>query len=116
MGVVENAEGNAWEVRGDEGGPYAIAAYSNGKGSIASEGPSPQHLGIRVDRASRTGGIPRGGIAGGILEQLVIQAEEQLREAAECIEWYQRSFEKAQRQLENLRQLQALAEEENQGD
>ena len=116
MGVVENAEGNAWEVWRNEGGAYAVAPYSNGKSAVAPESSGAEHFGVRTDRTGRTGGIPRGGIAGGILEQLVAQAEDQLREAAECIEWYQRSLEKAQRQLENLRQLQALAEEETQDD
>jgi len=39
-----------------------------------------------------------------------------LSEADECIAWYQRAKEKHERQLENLKQLQQLAEQEAQDD
>ncbi len=46
---------------------------------------------------------------------MIAQVEDQLGEAVECVEWYQRSVEKYQRQLDNLKQLQKLAEQEAEG-
>lgn len=52
-------------------------------------------------------------LGGGIIAQLILHLGDQLGEAVECVEWYQRSVEKYQRQLDNLKQLQRLAEKES---
>lgn len=116
MGVHYDAEGSARQIWGAEGGADAAPADSHGEGEVTRASRPPEHLGFRTDRADCTGGIPRGGVTGGILSQLISQAEDQLREAEECISWYERAKQKAHKQLENLKQLQQLAEQEAQDD
>lgn len=62
------------------------------------------------------GGIPIGNarplgarddLVGGILARLIMDAEEQLDEARECIDWYTRE---EQKQIKRLSDLRALAE------
>lgn len=65
-----------------------------------------------ITGATRSGGIAGDPVTGGIIAQLIAQVEDQLGEAVECVQWYERSVEKYQRQLENLKQLQQLAEQE----
>lgn len=116
MGVFEDAQGIAQQIWGDQDGTIGVEPNSHSQGAASETGPEPEHLSLRTNRADCTGGIPRGGIAGGILSQLIQQAEDQLREAEECISWYERAKEKAQRQVENLRQLQQLAEQETEAE
>ena len=112
MGVIDNAERGPREIWGAEGQPNGATPYPHSQREADESGSTTKYLDIGASRADCTGGIPRGGVAGGIVSQLIAQAEDQLREAQECISWYQRSEEKIQRQLENLRQLQELAEQE----
>jgi hypothetical protein len=47
---------------------------------------------------------------GGILAQLIQDAEVQLGKAQECVEWYQREVAELQTRLENLKRLQQTEE------
>lgn len=114
MGVIDSAERESWQVRRDEDGAAGAEPDAHGQVSANAASPLTEHLRLGADRADCTGGIPRGGIAGGILKQLIAQAEDQLREARACISWYQEAEEKAERQLSNLLELQRLAENDHQ--
>lgn len=116
MGVVENAQGKPWEVRGVKVEFVVSPPNTDSEGQALGEGSGSgcQHVG--VNRAGGAQGVLGGLLLGGILEQLISSAEDQLRETQECISWYQRAEEKARQQLENLKQLQQLAEQETQDD
>ena len=113
---VEDAEREPRQVWGDQNQPTGLARHPHSQAETNPAGPGAEHLHLGADRAHCTGGTVRSCLAGGILTQLVSQAEDQLREAEESILWYQRSAEKARKQLENLQQLQQLAEQESQDD
>lgn len=113
---VKDAKRTTQQIRRAESGADGAAAYTHGQGNVDEESPGSEHLHLGADRADCTGGTAGSCLAGGILTQLISQAEDQLREAEECISWYERAKEKARKQLENLKQLQQLAEQEAQDD
>ncbi|MBW4523481.1 MAG: hypothetical protein KME16_28070 [Scytolyngbya sp. HA4215-MV1] len=47
-------------------------------------------------------------VTGGILAQLIEEVKDQLGDAEQCIEWYQREKERAEKKLETLEQLAEL--------
>lgn len=53
-------------------------------------------------------------LTGGIISQLIADAEDRLGQSEECIEWYVREKEENLKRLENLRKLQRLAEQQQQ--
>jgi hypothetical protein len=68
-----------------------------------------QPIGVDGDDWTR-GNQPRLSVAisGGILIQLIQDAEDQLEQAEACIKWYEDEKRKIQQRLDNLRQLQDL--------
>lgn len=50
-------------------------------------------------------------VTGGIVAQLIRDAEDRLTKAKECIDWYEREKGEEEKRLEDLRSLQALAQE-----
>lgn len=114
MGVQDDAEGISRQVWGAKGQQDGAAPHPNSEAEAHRASSEDEHFHIGADRADCTGGIPRGGLAGGILKQLIHQAENQLREARACISWYQEAEEKAEQQLANLLELQRLAENDHQ--
>lgn len=52
-----------------------------------------------------------GALAGGILAQLIKDAETRLSEARECVEWYQQEEQKQLQRLEELRALESVGEQ-----
>lgn len=116
MGVVENAQGKPWEVRGVKVEFVVSPPNTDSEGQALGEGSGSGCQHVRVNREGGSEGFPGGLLFGGILTQLIEQAEDQLREAQECISWYERAEEKARKQLENLKQLQQLADQESQDD
>lgn len=116
MEVVTDAKRKSAEVRGVEGQSPTASTNSHSETEISLEGSGIGCERVRVDRAGSPQGVLGGLLLGGILEQLISSAEDQLRETQECISWYQRAEEKARKQLENLKQLQQLAEQESQDD
>lgn len=61
----------------------------------------------RDDRAGASESI-LSAVSGGILAQLIDDAEDQLEQANACIQWYEDERQKVLGRLENLRQLQSL--------
>lgn len=116
MEVVANAKGKSSEVRGAKGQPITATPDSHSETKAVLEGSGVGRERVGTDRESRSQGFFGGLLLEGILEQLISQAEDQLREAQECISWYQRAEEKARKQLENLNQLRQIAEQETDSD
>lgn len=73
--------------------------------------------GIVSERAARTIGSWSNynftsSFAGGILDQLIKDAENRLEKAQACIEWYEDEKQEALERLENLRHLKEIEEQQ----
>lgn len=81
-----------------------------GTGSLGGQlSPEPERVsGEAGPGAFRYKGVE---IIGGILAQLQLEASERLREAEECIEWYQREKAKVELRLSELERLRQQIEE-----
>lgn len=116
MGVASDGQVNTRQVRGTQDGAARAEPDPNSKTAANSEGSGIGGERVGIGRESCTQGVFGGELLGGILTQLIEQAEDQLRETQECISWYQRAEEKARKQLENLKQLQQLADQETEAE
>jgi len=115
-----NADGHEYQgqteaIPGTEGSGFSGSANQAGEGRPTGIGRATGNASIGNRGAAGPWGIASNPVTGGIIAQLIAQVEDQLGEAVECVEWYQRSVEKYQRQLDNLKQLQKLAEQEAEG-
>lgn len=106
--MADTHEGKAQQVRGAEVRATGDAAHPNGKGEAGSVGGQVGLLGLGAVGANCPGGNLPPTVAGGIVAQLIEDARDRLSEAEECIQWYQRSADKAQRQLDHLTALADL--------
>ncbi|MFH7243563.1 MAG: hypothetical protein ACHWZW_12005 [Spirulina sp.] len=106
----------AREVRGTKNGLGSGEGHTISQGRPGDSGGEPEYLCGRVAREVGAWGGGPNSLFGGIVAQLISQVEDQLSEARECIALYQRAEEKYEKQLENLRQLQQLADQEAQDD
>ena len=86
------------DVRTDSDGSAAIERVSTGIGNqpIAAyrEGSSP--------------GVTAYDTIGGVLDQLIDDAERQKVKSQECIDWYKQELQEYEAKLENLRKLKQL--------
>jgi hypothetical protein len=98
---IRGGKGNEPVCPSDPPGETGIAGQSGGAetfaGRISGTAGSREAF-DRVDRLCI--------IAGGIVSQLIADAESQLANARACVEWYQQEEAKALQRLEHLRQLQ----------
>lgn len=71
---------------------------------------------LRVGGTNRTrcNSAQAASVSGGILLQLIKQAEDQLEETDECIKWYEAQKTKIQNYLEGLKNLQELEDQGHQ--
>ena len=66
----------------------------------------------RASRSDRSESFGFGFVLGGILSQLVSDAEDRLAEMRECVNWYQREVEKCEERLTQLHALTAQLSDE----
>lgn len=71
------------------------------------DGHESGHVVERISRGDSAQSFEVGFVVGGILSQLVLDAENRLAETRECIEWYQREAQKCEARLNQLRALTA---------
>jgi hypothetical protein len=108
MDSNNNAESQTRSVRAEQKRLAKSQNHPRGQARTGAASSADGDISRRVARATRSGASIVKPVTGGILTQLIEQVEDQLGNDEACIEWYQREKDKHQRQLENLKQLQAL--------
>ena len=100
------------EVGGNEIGVLPAEADADWEAATGEVGGASGNVDVRLcgDAASLPFGY--GVLIGGILTQLMADAEARLGEMRECVDWYQREVQKCEQRLSDLQQLAALAQGE----
>ncbi|MEG4855664.1 hypothetical protein QUB10_32925 [Microcoleus sp. B5-D4] len=102
-------------LRGDkESQELWVDANSSQDAGRIGEGDGTQR--IALDRKSSTEGIGLKNAIGGILDQLLDDAEKQLAKSRECIVWYREEAKEYEQKIENLRKLKELQDLELQAE
>ena len=99
------------QIRGKESKGECLSDNQS-KAGTRGTGKSGGSVSERISRTTRTGAyydIPPT-IAGGILTQLISATHDQLSEAVECIQWYERRRTELERRLDDLVKLRELLE------
>jgi hypothetical protein len=104
----QDAEIEAQSAWASEDRGFKRTAQLRGEGGADSDCAGDEYLGQRTVGAFGPGET----LVGGILAQLIQDAEDRLGEAEECIAWYQREKQKQVRRLETYRDLVKLSEDE----
>lgn len=95
-----NAESTSQSARATQNSTSRRSAHPRRKAGIGALGRKPGSFASRASRAIGTEAV-----IGGILNQLIEDAEDQLDKTHEHVEWYQREAEQQLARLERLRQL-----------
>lgn len=101
-----NAQGQTQSTRRTEEHGVESTHQSHGEGGVTTASQNSQPIGIRIH--GTTGERSAGGVVGGILTRMIAEKQERVREARECVEWYQREEIK---RLEELAELEKLVEQ-----
>jgi hypothetical protein len=104
----QDAKIEAQRARASENRGLKRTAQPGGEGGVDPNCSGDEYLGQRTVGAFGAGEA----LVGGILAQLIQDAEDRLGEAEECITWYQREKQKQVRRLATYRDLVKLSEEE----
>lgn len=112
----ENAKSETQPIRTEKDGEFLHSPDTGWKKGIRISG------GTDGSFSDRNTGTPGTGphtdffslLTGGIISQLITDAEDRLGQSQECIEWYEREKEENIKRLENLKKLQRLAEQQQQ--
>lgn len=104
-----DAQSPTSEVGGKQDAGAPLTHDPNGLRTAEREGGESGAVGGRFRGDDRTFGTAI--ILGGILGQLIKDAEHRLAETEECVAWYQREAEKAKERLTELRSLQSQIQE-----
>jgi hypothetical protein len=99
----ENAQSQALEMGGAQGLPTPAAA-NDPHGTKPPEGQGSGG-GECVGTAGTGSALGVAFLFGGIVAQLIQDAEDRRAEVVDCIDWYQRELEKCDRRLESLKTL-----------
>lgn len=113
MHKVDGQESETEGVRGIEGNEgVRIDAY--GSETVERAGEGVRHQSLTLDRKGSKKGTGDKNTIGGILAQLLEDAEKQLAKSRECIVWYREEAKEYEQKIENLRKLVELQESEQQ--
>jgi hypothetical protein len=111
MNEIDGQESETTRIRGTESEQnLRIDANSSSNAKRTSEGAGNQL--ITLNRESSKEGISPKSAIGGILDQLLEDAEKQLVKSRECIVWYREEAKEYEQKIENLRKLKKLEEQE----
>jgi hypothetical protein len=112
----ENAEIKARSTRTEENGGVSYTPVAGRKEGAGVYSGSSGDFSIRTFGAPGSGSHPNylALLTGGIISQLIADAEDRLGKTRECIEWYEREEDEDLARLENLKKLQKLAEQQKQ--
>lgn len=113
---MTHGETTSSKMGGSEVDDVSFAVDTYGKAIAASGGDGGGGVNERLHRDASTVPFSYGLLLGGILSQLVLDAEQRLGEVRECIEWYQREEEKQLARLNELRKLAQLTSSEVDGE
>ena len=84
----------------------------DGGGDVGRTGEGVRAVGLEFHRESCSKGNYGDDPLGGILDQLIEDAQKQLVKSQECIVWYQSEAKEAQDKLQNLKKLRELRQKE----
>jgi hypothetical protein len=106
-------ESEATGIRGEKK-PQELRtdAYGSKDAGRIGEGSGNQRL--TSNRKNSKEGIGLKNAIGGILDQLLEDAEKQLAKSRECIVWYREEAKEYEQKIENLRKLKELQKSEQQ--
>jgi hypothetical protein len=104
----ESETERVWGVEGEQD----LRNYANGGNNVAriSEGVGNQR--VTLNRKNSEAGVGFGSAIGGILDQLIDDAEKQLVKSRECIVWYREEVKQYEEKLNNLRKLKELQQQQ----
>ena len=96
--------------QGEEGRGNQYPNFPNGQGGSSEASGQYADFGERVSGVTGPWRDYIALLTGGILGQLIQQAEGRLANAQACIEWYEEELKKAQAELDYFRQLKVAAD------
>jgi hypothetical protein len=99
----DNAQSKAQSAWGVEEHGNQGQDQPNSKAGVAAVSNLNESICERIFRAIREG--KANGITGGILARMISDKQDRIREAEECIEWYERERQKRSGELMELQQL-----------
>lgn len=111
----QNAQSKALEMGGTEVGSTSTPTNdTNGVATAQGEGRTSR----AVDSGLSGNGGPLGTVPviGGIIAQLIADAEDRLGEMEECVVWYRKEVSKAQKRIAELRELKQQLEADSQSE
>jgi len=104
---MSDAKEQSQQVGGTQG-QIGRAQNDGDRSQVADrDGSTSGSIPQRVSGGDSAESFEVGFVLGGILSQLVLDAENRLAETRECIEWYEREAKKCEKRLEQLRTLTA---------
>jgi len=106
-------EGEAQAIRRSEDESQLLSHQDRDRETEATRG-AESDIGIGVGGTIREGKNRPGTVNGGIIAQLITDAEARLGEAQECVEWYLREIRKCEQRLEQLHHLLELERQQSQ--
>jgi hypothetical protein len=111
----QNAQSQTLEMGGTEVGSTP-SAENDANGVAATQGESGA-FGVVDSGLSRNGSpFDSRPITGGIIAQLIADAEDRLGEMEECVVWYRKEVAKAQKRIAELKELQQQLEADSQSE
>ena len=102
----QQIEDKSWQVRGEDS-ESRCSDLSTSKARIAKDGGKVSHKPKRIHGKIGTRGLLSETFVGGILSLERKKAEEALKKAEECIQWYAREREFALQSISEIDALQA---------
>lgn len=106
--MFDNAKVETLGVRGTKIRKAICPSDTYSEGGAGAVGGESEYLSGGIAGTSGEGTSQRPSLLGGILAQLIDDAEDRLGKAQECIGWYQREVEELQARLEKLKRLRQL--------
>jgi hypothetical protein len=97
-------------VRGEEERPH-LWTNTNGGENVGRIGEKSRTQRLTLNRKSRQRGTGALCAIGGIIDQLIGDAQKQLVKSRECVVWYQSEVRESEEKLQNLLNLKKLQEE-----
>jgi hypothetical protein len=101
--------------RGDKKNKGLRVDANSGK-DVGRTGQGAGSQRVQSDRENRSAGDLVGHTVGGILDQLIEDAEGQLVKTRECVVWYQSELKEREEKLQKLRKLKDLHQQQIQED
>ncbi|MBL1177835.1 hypothetical protein [Pantanalinema sp. GBBB05] len=99
-----------WSVRTDQETNFSQPIGGSDSGTEGFSGTVQSEL-ERIPGGIREEEVSNITLLGGIVSQLIRQAEDKLANAEECLEWYEREKQRATSDLQHLKDLKARLEE-----